>query len=318
MNDLISVIIPVYKVEEWLDQCVESVVEQTYTNLEIVLVDDGSPDECPKKCDEWANKDSRIKVIHKENGGLSSARNAALEVISGEYISFVDSDDYIHKDMYKIMIEDIKRTDADIVRCAKYIDTDGKLQLQNKINKKKVYNKEEMLDSYFYHKDDFCSGVWDKLYKAELFKEVRFPNGVNSEDYYVYAIIYNKARKLYYNNEPLYFYRIRENSICRVPVIGEHSFDKIKVSDKVYEYITQKYPQRETDAKAFQAIARFAVYYVTLHQEHTIAMRKEWKKDMKSKRYDVVKNDKFSKIFKMKYVIMSMFPAIYIKIKKMI
>ena len=99
MEELISVIIPVYKVEEYLDECVLSVIRQTYANLEIILVDDGSPDNCPRMCDEWATKDSRIKVIHKENGGLSDARNAGLDAAEGQYIAFIDSDDYIKPDM---------------------------------------------------------------------------------------------------------------------------------------------------------------------------------------------------------------------------
>ena len=104
MDEKISVIIPIYKVEKYLNRCVESVVNQSYQNLEIILVDDGSPDNCPKMCDDWAEKDNRIKVIHKENGGLSDARNAGLKVAMGEYISFVDSDDWIAKDFYEVLI----------------------------------------------------------------------------------------------------------------------------------------------------------------------------------------------------------------------
>lgn len=316
MNDLISVIIPVYKVEKWLDECIESVVNQSYSNLEIILVDDGSPDKCPQKCDWWAQRDSRIRVIHKENGGLSSARNAALEVIKGEYISFVDSDDYIHKDMYKIMLEDIQKTGADIVRCERYIDTDGSLRLSKKIASKRFYNHKEILDSYFYHKDDFCSGVWDKLYKAELFNGVRFPQGINSEDYYVYAIIYNKTQKLYYNDKPLYYYRIRENSICTIPVINEHSFDKIIISDKVYNYIKMNFPEQIEDAKAFRTIAIFSIYYVTLRQKHSCLQRKKWKQDLRSVWKDTMKNKKIGIEFKVKYTIMSLCPLGYVKMKE--
>ena len=112
----ISVVVPVYNVEEYLDQCVESLVGQTYKNLEVILVDDGSPDNCPAMCDEWAERDNRIKVIHKENGGVSSARNAALDIASGDYIGFVDSDDWIEPDMYEILIKNAKKYDADISR----------------------------------------------------------------------------------------------------------------------------------------------------------------------------------------------------------
>ena len=104
-SDLISIVIPVYKAEQYLDQCISSVVNQSYRNLEIILVDDGSPDQCGKLCDEWAEKDKRIRVIHKENGGLSDARNAGLDIASGEYIGFVDSDDFVHPEMYQRLYE---------------------------------------------------------------------------------------------------------------------------------------------------------------------------------------------------------------------
>lgn len=110
----ISVIVPVYKVENFLDRCVESIVGQTYENLEIILVDDGSPDNCPSMCDKWAEKDRRIKVIHKENGGVSSARNAALDIVSGDYIGFVDSDDWIDPGMYEFLYENSQKYDADL------------------------------------------------------------------------------------------------------------------------------------------------------------------------------------------------------------
>ena len=113
----ISVIVPVYKTEGLLDRCVESIVGQTYKNLEIILVDDGSPDNCPAICDEWAEKDSRIRVIHKENGGLCSARNAGMDIAAGDYWGFVDSDDCIEPDMYQLLVENAASTQADISRC---------------------------------------------------------------------------------------------------------------------------------------------------------------------------------------------------------
>ena len=123
-KSLISVIVPVYKVENFLDRCVESIVGQTYENLEIILVDDGSPDNCPAMCDKWAEKDGRIKVIHKENGGVSSARNAALDIVSGDYICFVDSDDWIDPGMYEFLYKNSQKYDADISCCGIFDDYD--------------------------------------------------------------------------------------------------------------------------------------------------------------------------------------------------
>lgn len=122
----ISVIVPVYKTEGLLDRCVESIVGQTYKNLEIILVDDGSPDNCPAMCDEWAEKDSRIRVIHKENGGLCSARNAGMDIATGDYLGFVDSDDCIEPDMYQLLVENAVSTQADISRCGIFVDEESR------------------------------------------------------------------------------------------------------------------------------------------------------------------------------------------------
>ena len=117
MEELISVIVPIYKVEAYLERCIGSIVNQTYQNLEIILVDDGSPDSCPDICDAWKEKDDRIKVIHKKNGGLSDARNAGMQIMAGTYISYIDSDDWVANDMYEKMMYAIKKNDADICEC---------------------------------------------------------------------------------------------------------------------------------------------------------------------------------------------------------
>ena len=117
MEELISVIVPIYKVEAYLERCIRSIVNQTYKNLEIILVDDGSPDSCPDICDVWKEKDDRIKVIHKKNGGLSDARNAGMQIMTGTYISYIDSDDWVANDMYEKMMYAIKKNDADICEC---------------------------------------------------------------------------------------------------------------------------------------------------------------------------------------------------------
>ena len=122
--DLISVIVPVYKVEAYLDRCVQSIVDQTYTNLEIILVDDGSPDRCPQMCDEWAKRDNRIRVIHKENGGLSDARNAGMQAASGTYIAFVDSDDWLELRCIEYLYQTAEKNACEIVGCA-FRMTDG-------------------------------------------------------------------------------------------------------------------------------------------------------------------------------------------------
>ena len=212
MMDRISVIVPVYGVEAYLDRCVRSIVEQTYPDLEIILVDDGSPDNCGAMCDAWAERDSRIKVIHKENGGLSDARNAGLAVATGEYIAFVDSDDLIAATYIQQMYDAIRKTGAPMAACDVLAfgkeaeisaETTGGVLLRS---------AEEALR-------DLTSGVgiravaWNKLYHHTLMKEELFPVGKHHEDeYFTYRMIH-KAKSVAYVDATLYFYRQRQGSI---------------------------------------------------------------------------------------------------------
>ena len=157
MNPLISVIVPIYNVEKYLDKCIESIVNQTYKNLEIILVDDGSPDNCPAMCDAWAEKDSRIKVVHKENGGAGSARNAGLDVSSGEYIGFVDGDDYIDSDFYETLINKSRNGYYDIVTCGFKTFESCKTGLEHKCYENEMeFDSQQLLCEYF----KSCKGEW--------------------------------------------------------------------------------------------------------------------------------------------------------------
>ena len=206
MNDLISVIIPIYKVEKYLDACIESVVNQSYKKLEIILVDDGSPDSCPQKCDEWAKKDKRIRVIHKENGGLSDARNIGIDNSKGDYILFVDSDDFIPLysiyDMYKSMYE----SDADICEGDMKIINNHELQKdQHKEYIIKEYKKEDAMENMMYL-NDFKNSAWSKLYKREVIGNIRFPKGKIYEDLATTYKFFEKANKVIKINTIVYYY----------------------------------------------------------------------------------------------------------------
>lgn len=213
MQPLISVIIPIYKVEDYLKQCIDSVINQSYKHLEIILVDDGSPDNCGKICDEYANKDKRIKVIYKENGGLSDARNAGINVAKGDYIAFVDSDDWIHQEMCEKLITIAIEEEADIVECKfksvykrEYMDEDN-------INQKvKVFNNIEALKNHFYGQDLYRC-VWNKIYKRELFNNIRFPKGIEAEDLHTTYKLFYKAKKIAFTEYIGYYYYIRKDSI---------------------------------------------------------------------------------------------------------
>lgn len=211
-NDLISIIIPVYKVEEYLEKCIESVLKQTYTNLQIILVDDGSPDNCGKICDEYAKKDSRIEVIHKVNGGLSDARNVGIAQAKGKYIGFVDSDDYIKEDMYEILINLIKEYDADVSICNLYDVIDGKEYIRNNENGIQEYSRLEILKEVLLDKN-IQSYAWNKLYKKELFDEIKYPIGKKYEDIGTTFYVFEKCNKIVVTSKPEYYYLKRSDSL---------------------------------------------------------------------------------------------------------
>lgn len=213
-EELISIIIPVYKVEKYLDKCVESVVNQTYKNLEIILVDDGSPDKCPAMCDEWAKKDKRIKVIHKENGGVSLARNAGIDIASGDYLAFVDSDDYVDINVCKILLSLSKEHKADVAICDFYEVFEGKLfeKESNENEIVKVYENENKFDVL---KEFSVQTIvpWGKLYKNNIFKNIKYPEGKENEDEYVVHKYLYEAKKIVYTSQKLWYYLKRADSI---------------------------------------------------------------------------------------------------------
>lgn len=212
MKDLVSVIVPVYNVEKYLNRCVESIVQQTYKYLEIILVDDGSPDKCPNICDEWSKRDDRILVIHKTNGGLSDARNAGLSIATGEYIAFVDSDDWIHAEYIEHLYTAIKNHKVDIAACDIYwVYMESTL---DEINKPmvKVYSTEEALETLI-NGETFRAVAWNKLYHKDLLNGELFEVGRYHEDEFFTYRILAKSKRMAFVNEKLYYYFQREGSI---------------------------------------------------------------------------------------------------------
>lgn len=211
--DLISVIVPVYKVEPYLDRCVQSIVDQTYQNLEIILVDDGSPDNCPAMCDAWAEKDSRIKVIHKENGGLSDARNAGMAIASGEYMGFVDSDDFIAPEMYRLLYERMIADGSDIAACGvEMIWEDGTPSRPLTRSGQCVLNRNEAMEAII-TESWLKQPVWYKLYKSDLICDIPFPVGKYHEDVFWSWQAIAKAQQISVFDTPCYFYLQRNSSI---------------------------------------------------------------------------------------------------------
>lgn len=233
---LITVIVPCYNVEIFLPKCVESIIGQSYKNLEIILVDDGSPDKCGQICDDYASMDSRIRVIHKKNGGLSEARNVGIDNANGDYLIFVDSDDWLHANALEKMLNSSVENKADIVvsnfcfvkqRSNEYINA-------FKIKKDKlVYNEKEALIDLFYQRN-METGAWGKLYKKELWKDIRFPIGKLFEDIPTIYKTFFLSKRIVVIPTVLYFYLLRETSIMGT-AFSHRKMDAIYCSKMMFD-----------------------------------------------------------------------------------
>ena len=261
-NVLITVVVPIYKVETYLKKCIESIRSQTYTYLEILLVDDGSPDNCPKICDEYAQIDERIQVIHKENGGLSSARNAGIDRAAGDYISFVDSDDYIEANMIELLYEGIVKHQCEIAICNHYVEKGDQLLMElPPVDKEWVYTSQEAT-KLLLEDTVIKSYAWDKLYKAELFQTVRYPNGRNYEDIGTTYLLFDQANRICQLQGYEYYYQMREDSISNNNSTQKWHINCGEIITSMlerYEYFAQK------EEKEFQelVLAKLIPYMIT-------------------------------------------------------
>lgn len=235
-NNIVSVIVPIYKVENYLNKCVTRLVNQSYNDLQIILVDDGSPDGCPQICDQWARKDARIEVIHKNNGGLSDARNAGLKAAKGEYVCFVDSDDYISINMVEKMHSAMLEHQADMVICQFVSVTLGGVASRIKpVHETQILTPGECLRLLL--KDFWITNhAWRRMYKKELLPEKPFPVGMNYEDVYVMADLTMACKKIVSLSEAYYYYlnntsgilhTVTKKNTRNLEQAFEHSFDSI-------------------------------------------------------------------------------------------
>ena len=268
---LISIIVPVYKVEPYLDQCVKSIIDQTYKNLEIILIDDGSPDNCPIMCDEWAKRDSRIKVLHVKNGGASSARNAGLDIAQGEYIGFVDSDDYIAPDMYEILLNALISSDKKISCCYSVVVFDSTI---SNIQRTRSYNPVildtvQTMDSIF----DFRIGTsfWHRLYHKSVFDRIRLPVGEINEEYPLLIPTTVLAGGTVLVEQNLYCYRQRNESVSKTAHL---SYSTCKCVLKNLNLMAQQLKEYQLPCqKSFSVFAVRNAYYMLISMEKNKA---EW------------------------------------------
>lgn len=240
MNDLISVIVPIYKVEEYLEHCVASITAQTHKKLEIILVDDGSPDNCGAMCDAWAEKDSRIRVIHKENGGLSDARNAGLEIASGDYIAFVDSDDWIEPELYERLLTVLQKENADICACNILSCYPDRREVWG--CREYTAGDSQTFLAMLYSDTAFPVSAWNKLYRRKCWKGIRFPVGKLCEDAFTTYLLVDQAERIVQIPDALYCYRIRPGSIMTAPFHPQR-MDEEEAWRCNYRFVEKHYPR---------------------------------------------------------------------------
>lgn len=214
----LSIIVPIYKVEKYLDECIQSILHQTFTDFELILVDDGSPDACPQMCDAAAEQDSRVRVIHQKNGGLSAARNTGIEAARGNWLGFVDSDDFVAPDMYEKLYHAAVNAGADCAMCSvQLIHEDG--SRMDTLQHWKVYGGgytgEDILKTITWQNNAPYLVAWNKLYRREVFRTLRYPVGRINEDVFVFAELFDTIKKVACVEQPLYFYRQRKDSIMQ-------------------------------------------------------------------------------------------------------
>lgn len=253
MNELVSIVVPIYDVEKYLEKCIESIRHQTYKNLEIILVDDGSPDNCPKICDEFTKKDKRIKVFHKINGGLSDARNYGIERANGKYICFVDSDDFVANDYIYTLLGLIKKYKTRVSVVDFEMINGEDLNTKQICKEVKDYNlNQDQAIRELLKKNSIGDYAWNKMYERSLFSNVRFPSGKKMEDMGTTYKIFSMIDFIAVSKQKKYFYVQRKNSIL-------HSLNKKFYNDKFYlanerfYYLKEKYPNlKENFHFAFQ------------------------------------------------------------------
>lgn len=281
----ISVIVPIYNVEEYLERCIKTIINQTYKDLEIILVDDGSTDSSGKICDNYAKKDNRIVVIHKKNGGLSDARNAGIDKSTGKYLYFIDSDDYIELNMLEDLYHNCVDNSCEIAISNKFIEYDEKnFYEQKSILADKVADSIEALELLLLSDP----AIWNKLFLKDLFNNIRFPKGKLYEDIITTPFLFEKAKRVYFNSNSYYHYIQRNNSIVHKK-FSLKKMDYAYNAKELYNLILKKYDTLIEQANA---------YYILVLTTSLTDIYKERKKYRKEYQYLIDELKKFKKIYK--------------------
>lgn len=319
-SHLISVIVPVYNMEQYLDRCVQSILHQTYSNLEIILVDDGSVDKSPAMCDDYAQKDGRVKVVHKKNGGLSDARNAGLRIATGSYIGYVDSDDWIEPDMYESMYLACERENADLVVC-RYKEVYKNKTIDKSSEDCVVLSQEDILNIYLCGHDQYqiYNSVWSKLFKRQLVEDMDFPVGHNSEDIMYTTKAFCRLTKAVYIDRALYNYVLdRDGSIMNDDVkkrVNRMFDDEIPFWKDHITCISEMVSENMGNLAAYNFYKRLLFYFIDLKgNKNTSQYAYRIVSEINSDRKDikrVYKNDYIKTGDKVRMQVMLFWPWLY-------
>ncbi|WP_224773291.1 glycosyltransferase family 2 protein [Metabacillus idriensis] len=251
----VSVVVPIYNVEKYIYRCIDSIINQTYSNIEIILVDDGSTDKCGEIIKDFSKADSRIKIIHKKNGGLSDARNKGMEYVSGEFVLFVDSDDWLDTKIIEEMINNCLKYNADIVQTAFYYAYDDYLLLDNRIFSKDdhiiILNNISLMSELVIN-ERVKNFAWGKLYKTDLIKDIPFEKGVLFEDVFWAHKVMHRVNKYVILNQPLCYYYQRSDSIVSTYTLK--NLDIIKGLKKRHKFIEEYY--KDLTDKSYKVILK--------------------------------------------------------------
>lgn len=285
MNELVSIVVPVYHVEKYLTRCIESIINQTYNNLEIILVDDGSDDKCPEICEMYAKKDKRIRVMHQNNAGLSAARNSGIDIAKGKYIAFVDSDDCISRHYIEYLYRGLIETGSDIAQC-NYIEFTNMTPMYSEIYEKPiVFEPKQMLENLMKPEMNICSVVaWTKLYSIKLFEEIRYASGKLHEDEFTTYKLFDKANKIAFVNLGLYGYFKNEEGIMRSKLKAQR-IDGLDALIERYVY----YKKRQYDVLAKQTANYIVDNFIVFVKNINVAVDKKEFMERLSHTYNTMK-----------------------------
>ncbi|MFA7127357.1 MAG: glycosyltransferase [Bacilli bacterium] len=271
----LSIIVPVYNVEKYIHQCIDSILAQTFTDYELILVDDGSPDRCGKICDDYAKKDNRIVVLHKNNGGVSDARNAGLNVARGEYIGFIDGDDYITHDMYEKLLYACIDNNADMSTCGRHNVYENKITPRFSFEGSLVWSSKEAMERLL-TRDNIGSSVCDKLFNRKLFEKMRFPLDQYYEDIIIMPQLLFVANKIVHIGESKYYYNRRPDSFTKETFTAKrmHLLDAYQ---EVLEFVVEKYPDLQPQAQGLYYSKVLFLLHMMQSKETKIQFRSEYK-----------------------------------------